>query len=184
MTSGLSFDPLIHVVVVGFLVVIFARAGYEKLHDYGIYVATLRDYRLAPQRLVSALAAALIAAEAVTLVLLIVPGLSLAGGVAAMALFVLYGVAMSLALRAGRTSIECGCGGQGQIVSWLLVGRNVVLVAFAALVLVPVTSRPLSWLDGIVALCAILVGWLLLATAEKSIETAAAIRRLETESFL
>ena len=33
-------------------------------------------------------------------------------------------------------------------------------------------------------LCAIVIGWLLLATAEKAIETAASIRRLESESYL
>jgi hypothetical protein len=180
----MSVDPLIALFANGLVAVVFARAVFEKVGNYDVYVGTLRDYRLTPAPLAPFAAAALLAAEILTLGLLLSGATRVAGAALAATLLALYACAMSLALLAGRTQIECGCGGDGQHVSWTLVGRNVTLIALCCLVLAPGAARELAWPDFVEAGLAILIGWLALAAAEKTIENAAAVRRLRSESFL
>lgn len=176
-------DPLLHLVAAGFVAVVLARAVADKLGDYGIFVARLADYRLLPGTLVPAAAAALVGAEALAIVLLLIPSTNTLGAALAIALFALYGLAMTLALRAGRDQIECGCGGDGQLVSRGLVARNAVLVLVSATLLLPMTARELGWLDFAIGGVAIAIVCLLLAIAEKTIATAAVIRRLDHHSY-
>ena len=89
---------------------------------------------------------------------------------------------MAAVLFAGRSEIECGCGGEGQTISWALVTRNLVLVALAASLLLPTSGRPVGWANMLVGAIAIFVVYLLLAIAEKAIGNAAAIRRLDSRS--
>ena len=180
----MSVDPLIALFATGLVAVVFARAIFEKVGDYDVYVGTLRDYRLAPAPVAPYAAAALLAAEILTLGLLLFGATRMAGAASAATLLALYACAMSLALRAGRTQIECGCGGDGQQMSWALVGRNAALIACCGLVLAPVSARTLLWPDFVEAGLAILIGWIALAAAEKVIDNAAAVRRLRSESFL
>jgi hypothetical protein len=177
-------DPLLHDVAVGFVALVFARSILEKGTQYSLFVARVRDYHIVGERLTPLAAATALGLEVAALLGLLVPSGNWLGAVSAIGLFTLYGVAMGHALRAGRSEIECGCGGQGQVVSWLLVIRNVVFSGIAGLVLLPTAARSLSGLEIGIVVCAIIIGWLLLATAEKSIETAATIRRLESETFL
>ncbi|MGO9361343.1 MAG: MauE/DoxX family redox-associated membrane protein [Xanthobacteraceae bacterium] len=178
-----SIDPLIHIVAAGFIVVVLARAVSDKVQDYAVYAATLADYRLLPAMMVPAAAAAFVIAELLAIVLLLVPSLCAFGAALAIGLFGLYGLAMALALSGGRTEIECGCGGEGQLVSWALVARNAVLLAISACLVVPTTARPLAWLDFLIGGVAVAIVYLLLAIAEKAIGTAAVIRRLDTHSY-
>ncbi|MDE2361329.1 MAG: hypothetical protein KGM42_01515 [Hyphomicrobiales bacterium] len=180
----MSLDPLIVMVATGLLGIVFARALLEKVGNFAVYVATLRDYRLTPARLAPAAAVVLALLEAAALAALLAPGMRPFGAVSAAALLALYALAMALALGAGRTQIECGCGGDGQTISWALVGRNIALIALCGLLFAPVSARSLGVGDFFEAAGAILVGWLLLVGAEKTIENAAAVRRLRSESFL
>lgn len=182
--DALAVDPLIQLFATGFLGIVFARAIFEKASSYSIYVATLRDYRLTPAPLVPTLAALLLAAEIAAVVLLLWSATRSFGALLAAALLGLYALAMSLALAAGRTQIECGCGGEGQTVSLGLVGRNFVLIALALVLIAPVAPRAIGIVDMLAATCAILIAWLTLAAAEKTIDNAAAVRRLRSESFL
>ncbi|MCB1540432.1 MAG: hypothetical protein KDJ25_06150 [Rhodoblastus sp.] len=181
---SVSVDPFVHVVAAGAVAIVFARAIFEKSSNFIVYTATLRDYRLIPEAIAPFVAVCLFIAEISVVALLALPETRVAGAMGAMALFVLYALAMALALAAGREEIECGCGGEGQIVSWALVARNAGLIAIAALVVAPQTSRELSMFDQAQAACAILVFWLALAIVEKTIESQAAVRRLRAQSFL
>jgi hypothetical protein len=171
-------DPLLHVVAVGFVIIVLARGVIDKVLNFPAYLATLRDYRLLPSLATPAAAMALLAAEALAIVLLLVPATATIGGGLAAALFALYGAAMAIVLIAGRTEIECGCGGEGQIVTWGLVARNAVLVATAGFIWLPTMARALAVSDMLMGLAAILIVFLLLATAEKTIGTSVAIKRL------
>ena len=184
-----AVDPLIRLAATGLIAIVFARALLEKATHYQIYAATLRDYRLVPAALAPLAAAGLFAAEAATLAALLLPAFlppafAAAGAFAAIALLLLYAAAMSLALAAGRTQIECGCGGEGQLVSLGLVARNIALALIALLAAQPPSARAPGWLDMALAVLAILTGWPVLASAEKAIENAAAIRRLHNQSYL
>jgi hypothetical protein len=174
-------DPLLHVVATGFAIIVLARAVIDKALNFSGYLATLRGYRLLPSLAAPAAAMALLAAEALAIVLLLVPATAFIGGGLAAALFALYAAAMAIVLTAGRTEIECGCGGKGQIVTWGLVARNAVLVATAAFIWLPTVARTLALSDMLMGLAAILVSLLLLATAEKAIGTSVAIKRLTSQ---
>ena len=180
----MNVDPLIGLAATGLTAIVFARAIVEKASNYAVYTGTLRDYRLTPEPLVPFAAAGLLALEVAALCALLAPSTRADGAMLAAALLALYALAMSIAVIAGRTQIECGCGGDGQLVSWALVGRNVALVALCFVILAPAGSRALAWPDFAEAACAIVVAWLLLAGAEKTIENASAVRRLRSESFL
>ena len=181
---SVSVDPFVHVVAAGAIAVVFARAIVEKSSNFIVYAATLRDYRLIPEAFAPFVAVCLFIAEISVVALLALPETRAAGAVGAIGLLAIYGLAMALALAAGREEIECGCGGEGQIVSWALVARNAALIAVAALVVAPQTPRELSPYDQAQAICAILVFWLALAIVEKTIESQAAVRRLRAQSFL
>ena len=178
-----GIDPLLHVVAAGFIVVVLARAVGAKLHGYTLYSATLADYRLLPAFAVPLAAAGLLAAEAFAIVLLLIPATCALGAALTILLFACYGSAMALALLGGRTEIECGCGGEGQLVSPGLVVRNAVLAAIAAGLMLPMTARSMGRLDFLFATVAIAVICLLLSIAEKTIGTAAAIKRLDTHPY-
>jgi hypothetical protein len=178
----LFVDPLLHLVAAGFIIAVLVRAVIEKALGYGLYIAIVRDYRLLPAALAPFAGAALLGAELLAIVLMLVPAFTAAGAILAVALFALYGAAMATALFAGRTEIECGCGGDGQIVTWALVVRNAVLVGITAFTLFPTTGRTTAWPDILMGLLAIFVVYLLLAIAEKTIGTSVAIRRLNSGS--
>jgi hypothetical protein len=178
----LSVDPLLRLVAAGLIIAVLARAAIEKAHGYGIYVAIVRDYRLLPAPIVPSAAAALLVAEVLAIVLMLIPTVAAVGAMLSAALFALYGAAMAAALFAGRTEIECGCGGDGQIVTRALVARNAVLVAIAAFTLLPITRRMMACSDIVMGLLAIFLAYLLLAIVEKTIGTSVAIRRLNSGS--
>lgn len=181
---NIAVDPFVQLAAAGAIGVVFARAIVEKASNFVVYAATLRDYRIIPEALAPFAAVSLFIAETLTLFMLALPETRHAGAFCAMGLLALYGLAMSLALAAGRQEIECGCGGDGQIVSWALVARNVALITLCALMAAPETARNLSWFDHAQIVCAILVFWLALAIVEKTIESQAAVRRLRAQSYL
>ncbi|WP_051334993.1 MauE/DoxX family redox-associated membrane protein [Bradyrhizobium sp. Ai1a-2] len=177
-----QLDPLLQLVATGFVIMVLARAVVEKLSAYGIFVANLRDYRLLPDALAPVAAPTLLAAELSATLCLLLPATSAVGAVIAASLFAVYALAMAAVLLAGRHEIECGCGGEGQMVSGALVARNGVLVAISASILLPASNRAMSWSDTLVGLVAIFLVFLLLAIAEKTIGTFTTIRRLDSGS--
>jgi hypothetical protein len=177
-----SVDPLLHLVATGFIVIVLARAVMDKAFAYGMYIANLRDYRLLPDALAPLAGAVLLATETAAIVCLLAPPAVAVGAALAAVLLSIYAAAMAAVLRSGRNEVECGCGGEGQIVSWGLVARNGALAAIAASILLPTLARQMNWPDMLVGLVAVFVLYLLLAIAEKAIGTSAAIRRLDSRS--
>lgn len=116
-----------------FIALLFLRAAMHKAQDYGRFLGFLADYRLVPEALLAALARGLIGLEFAVVALLIWPPVAMYGAMGAFALLGLYALAMAINLLRGRTLIECGCGGSGQPLSWLLVVRNCTLMALCAL---------------------------------------------------
>ncbi|MCA1454329.1 hypothetical protein I6F35_14040 [Bradyrhizobium sp. BRP22] len=177
-----QLDPLLHLVATGFVIVVLARAVVEKLSAYGFFVANLQDYRLLPDALAPVAAPTLLIAELAAILCLPLPTISAIGSITAASLFAIYALAMAMVLLAGRHEIECGCGGEGQVVSWALVARNGVLGAISASIPLPTSNRAMSWPDMLVGVAATFLVFLLLAIAEKAIGTFAAIRRLGSGS--
>lgn len=169
-------DPLAVGAAIGLLVLVFARAALHKVTDFAGFRQTVADYRLIPDILIAPAAAALAVAEMASVVLLLVPGTVSIGAATAAVLLAFYGSAMAINLLRGRTSIDCGCGGPGQSISWILVGRNVMLIAVAGAAAAPVVPRGLGLFDMLLLPAIVAATWLLLLVAERLTQTYAHIR--------
>ncbi|MDF3218611.1 hypothetical protein EN962_25280 [Mesorhizobium sp. M7A.F.Ca.CA.001.09.2.1] len=171
-----ELDPLAVGTSIGLLVLVFARAILHKITDYGKLRQTVIDYRIAPERLAGPVTAALTCAESLTLASLLTPGFRGVGTLAAALLLLAYGAAMAINLARGRTSIDCGCGGPGQSISWILVGRNVLLAGFAGVAAAPVVVRPFDVSDVMLMPTVLGAAWLLLLVCERLLQTFSHVR--------
>lgn len=150
-----------------FLAALFLRAAWHKAQAFLETTGFVADYGLVPAGREALVTRVLIGLEAVTVALLALPVTRMAGAVLAAALLAGYGLAMAMALRAGKTRIDCGCGGTPQFVSVLTVARNVVLTGLA-LWLAALPAGPVG--GAFPALVAVLAGltlWALYGVIEK-----------------
>lgn len=159
--------PIFIIVAAGTLVGVFLRGAAHKFFDFSWFAHTLAEYRILPGVLAVPAAGFLLAAEAAVTVCLVLPPTRPFAAVGAVVLLALYGTAIAINLRRGRTRIDCGCGGTGQGLSWFLVLRNVVLAGFALVAAQAPISADVGLIGWVTALAAIASFWLLLAGAEK-----------------
>jgi hypothetical protein len=139
------------------LAAVFAMAAFAKLRSLEEFVGVVHNYRVLPECLVRPVAYAMPPLEAaIALALLLEPTRS-AGAIGAAALLAIFTLAMALNLARGRVEIDCGCFAATlrQRISWALVGRNVALMALAALA-IPSSgaARALTWLDAVTIIAA------------------------------
>jgi uncharacterized membrane protein YphA (DoxX/SURF4 family) len=129
---------------------IFLTAGATKLRHRALLPGVIANYRLLPNRLEEPVAALLPFVE-LALGLALILGLAPLPVLFVIALLLGFALAMAINIRRGRTHIDCGCGHPElrQPLSWMLVGRNLLL----ALLLAPrlLSAPPLSPVDTAVA---------------------------------
>lgn len=142
-----------------FVALLFLRAAWHKAQDYGRFLGFLADYRLVPEALLGVVGRSLMGLEFAVVALLLWPPAAIYGAMGAFALLGLYALAMAINLIRGRTLIECGCGGAGQPLSWLLVVRNSALMMLCALAM----AVPLQFSGVLEVACALLAGLLAFA---------------------
>ena len=109
-----------------------------------MFKALFGDYEILPQNLVAPASLILVLAEIAIVAGLVIPATRPAAAIGAIFLLALYGFAIALNLRRGRYTIDCGCGGSGQGLSWFLVARNAVLAAIAVMALAAPVARGIS----------------------------------------
>ena len=161
-------DPALDMALRGAAAALFASAAWHKLRDPIAFWQVLAAYRLVPEPLARPVSILIPLVESTTaLGLLFLPS-SPAPIIAALSLWVLYGIAMAINLARGRTQLDCGCGGLAadQTIGWTLVGRNVLLAGFASLLLLPTGMRTILWLDGVTAFFGALILLLLYASCD------------------
>lgn len=124
-----SYGTLFSCIAAGLLCLVFVRALLHKLSGFAEFVTTVRDYRLVTHSRAAALA--IVGAEIVVTVGLLVPQTRGVAAIGAAILLGLYAGAIAINLRRGRTSIDCGCGGGGQGISRLHVVRNLILMSLS-----------------------------------------------------
>ena len=187
-------DPVILVIVSLSLAYIFIGAAAHKWRRYARFVEIARDYRLLP-------------AWALRPAALLIPGLEFTTGfllllcwaypvfafgafpaavpLAAITLLCVYMLAIGVNLLRGRRSIDCGCGAaeQKQVIGPGLLARNAVLIACAGLLLQPVASRALTWLDWTVILPATAVCCLLYNIVNHLLLNGESLRLLRRRSY-
>lgn len=136
MTSS-GLHPTLAATAALLIALIFLRAAWHKLRDLESFAALAADYRLLPAWAVGGAACVLIVLEAGSALALIVPRLEPVGAGIAVAMLLIYAVAMATNILRGRKQIDCGCGGEPQGLGWPLVVRNLLLTAIAVLALGP-----------------------------------------------
>lgn len=147
-------DPLLDISIAWSLAALFGASTVHKLAALEEWPGIVRNYQMLPESLATAAAALLLIAGALTAVALAWPATRRIGACAAAAQLVLFGAALAVNLKRGRSSIDCGCFGsrlRDGIAGWM-VARNALLAMLALGLLLPVAPRELSPLD--VATCA------------------------------
>ena len=127
------------------LAVLFAVAAYHKLTDRLRFEAQLAEYDLLPAATVPSAVFLLIAAEAVSALLLLWRTGWTYAAIAAATLLLVYGVAIAINLVRGRSHIDCGCGSTPVLLSPWLVLRNLLMAAGALLLLSPSAATPTTF---------------------------------------
>ena len=124
---------------------VFAAAAAHKINRYLEFRGILDHYRIMPKVLVPFAAPLVMALEFATCLALIVPPWRSLGAPLAAGLLLLYGAAIAINLYGrGRTSMDCGCGGDATPLSGWLLLRNGLLLLLAA----PPAAAPSGALGG------------------------------------
>jgi len=177
--ESLRLDPILAWILRTSLALLFATAAVHKIRDPRAFLRTFSDYELLPSLFATPGAIALVLAEVlITVGLLLEPGGHRAG-LAAASLLLIYGLAIAVNLSRGRRKIDCGCFGPAnhQPLSAWLVLRNGILALAAAATSLPVSSRSLHSVDAV----SLLGGLLTLVLLFNAINTLAAETWLRPE---
>lgn len=142
-------DPLIVLIISASLALLFFMAARHKMSAPAQFKAQLAAYELLPEFILPAAAKMIPYIEMAVVFLILVPATRSAAAVVAAMLLTVYALAMAINMLRGRADIDCGCGGQPQLLSFWLLIRNAVLVAGSCLLLAPVSDRAMVWVDSL-----------------------------------
>lgn len=147
----MTLDPAISWILELGLALLFGVAAGHKLVDRDRFLAVLANYDVVPERLVPLAGLAIISAEIVAALLLVLPPDRAPGVTLSVALLSAYALAIAVNLLRGRTRIDCGCLGFGRHdrIAWTMVTRNLALIALALAALLPASPRELVTLDAL-----------------------------------
>jgi uncharacterized membrane protein YphA (DoxX/SURF4 family) len=162
------------------LALLFVAAAWHKLSDRPRFEAAIRAYELLPMRGATSASWLLPACEGAIALALLVPAWQRHAAGAAVALLLLYTAAITINLARGRRRIDCGCfpSRSATPISGALVARNGGLVAAACLLLLPVRTRPLLWIDALTLITTLVTLSLLWGATQRLVRTGPALRRL------
>lgn len=142
----MAIDPAISVALGFSLGLLFAASAAHKALGLREFEGVLRNYRVLPSIAVPAAVISIIAFEAATALLVLLPSTRAAGALAAAAILLVYAAAIAVNIMRGRTEIDCGCsfGTPADRLSSGLLARNGVLIAAALVAAAPAAQRPLT----------------------------------------
>jgi hypothetical protein len=172
-------DPVVELSICFGLALLFAAAAWHKVSDRARFGAVLRAYELLPSWLVGPATRLFPVLETSVAVTLLYPPTRHAAALAAVTLLVLYTLAISLNLARGRREIDCGCFAASSRVplsNWLVV-RNLVVIAAACTLLLPVWARALIWVDGLTVVSALITASVLWTAGQRLSQTGPLLRR-------
>ncbi len=126
---------------------VFVSAAIGKFSHLAEFQGVVARYRLLPGWLVTPIANGLPPAEAATGVALMAGSAAPWAAWAAIALLLVFALAMALNLLRGRRNIDCGCfqSALRQTLSWTLVLRNMLLAAVLVPTLAPSGAAAGGW---------------------------------------
>lgn len=162
-------DPVFSLTLALLLTTLLWHAAFGKLGARAEFRAVLDAYDLLPPALNLVLSLLLPVTEGLSGLALLVGRTRPLGGLAASALFAVYGTAIAVNLARGRRDLDCGCAGPGarRPITGYLVWRNAGL-SLAGLALAAGTApRLLTLGDGATVLGAVLGFALLYLTLDR-----------------
>ncbi|MDG6774451.1 MauE/DoxX family redox-associated membrane protein [Thiomicrorhabdus sp. ZW0627] len=150
--------PLVSLASFVFIILVMVRASMHKAFDIHEFQGFVADYEVLPESLVKPVSYAIVAVEIGAVVLMLVPTLREFGLMLTIVLLSIYALSMGVNLVRGKTSIECGCGGTPQPLSYTLILRNIVLIVFA---LLPLSGLPeeFAFMETLLAMAAGVFLW-------------------------
>ena len=176
----MTIDPVIAWTLRLGLALLFSTAAWHKLSDRRRFEGTVRAYALLPARATRLFSWVLPAIEVAIAAALLHPQLHRGAAWAAAVLLLLYTVAIGINLARGRRDIDCGCfrTRSATPLSGALVVRNVALIATACILLIPLSARPLFWMDSLTLLAALVAMSLVWMAGQRLARTGPALRQL------
>jgi uncharacterized membrane protein YphA (DoxX/SURF4 family) len=173
-------DPVISLTIRLALALLFGAAAWHKLSNRTRFIATIRAYRLLPDRLLPLAAWFFPAFELGIVIGLLYPPLTEAAVYAVVVLLSLYSFAIWQNLAPDGRQIDCGCFASSASVplSGWLVARNIVLILGTCALVIPNRARALVWVDGLTVLAALLTLWILWTAGQHLASNGPALRRL------
>lgn len=171
----LMLDPVFEIALRGGAACLLLAAAWHKVRDPIDFWKALAAYQLLNDGLARPVSRVLPVAEgALALSLIFFTGSALPV-IGALLLLSAYGGAIAINLLRGRRELKCGCGGIGadQTIHWGLVARNGVLVVCMSVLLLPASTRALTWLDFVSGIFAIGLLAFLYAATEHLLRNAA-----------
>ena len=177
--SELLYATLTLIVRLG-LLVLFIFSLVHKLRNLALFNENIRDYRLTAEGVNAIVAAALLFVEFSIVILLIAKpliGFCLAG-----VMLLLYAGAMFINLLRGRSTIDCGCGraGAGQMISYALIIRNIIISVLAFLATQGLFVASMSQLQLLLGTAGLLVTVLLYNAINELLVNAPKLKKLRT----
>jgi len=174
-------DPLVVTTVSVAFGLLFLLGAVHKLTSLTEFRAILADYRLLPTAVVAPVAAGVGVLEAGLGAAWLFAADKSLPAIVTVALLSVYAAGIAINLFRGRTHISCGCSfgrsaGGDDLLSWGLVGRNLVLVAGAGTAMLPATGRGFGGLDYFTLVAGLLAAVLLFAASNQLIRNRAAIQ--------
>ncbi|MFT7654213.1 MAG: hypothetical protein ACI9UU_003332 [Candidatus Azotimanducaceae bacterium] len=164
------------------LIGVFLPAVVHKIKSWPRFLASMQAYKLLPVSLVKPAAMVLVGLEISALVLLAggpFVGLASVGFIVAMLLLGVYFVAILVNVLRGRQFIDCGCGDDPTAIGWLVLLRNLMLVAVASLGwFLVVDSAGIELTAYLLGICLALIGWGLYQAAEQLLANRTTHQRL------
>lgn len=175
-------DPLITKLIAASFALLLLGAGWHKLAAPSAFRAIVADYQLLPTftlTLVTWLVPLLEASLAFAWFAWIAGFEFVNVAIATSSLMALYASAIAINLLRGRVHIGCGCGfsiqAEDQPLSWLLVVRNIFLIAISLVTLLPAIDRELQITDYLVLCISIVVVLLLQSAVSQLLRNGSAI---------
>jgi len=167
--DGLDFfsDPVVVTAVAATTSILLMISGAGKLRDITVFRYAVENYRLLNSQIAAVFAPAFALAELAAGIALVFENTRVYGAMLGLALILLATLAVVINLLRGVDSIECGCGGEGQRISWGLVLRNICLSLLLSLAAGEQMPRALSMLDFVSVAGAVLALLALYASANQ-----------------
>ncbi|MBS0327997.1 MAG: methylamine utilization protein MauE [Proteobacteria bacterium] len=144
-------DPVVGGLLEADLALIFLAGAVQKARHPAWFGRAVREYDLLAPWAAAPVAIVVTLAEfGCALGVLWAPARTLAAG-GMVTLLLVFSAAVTINLARGRRDLECGCWGPAEasgagLSGWIVV-RNVAVAAMAAALWLPVSPRPVVWLD-------------------------------------